>query len=168
MLKFYETWINQIKILERGSRRFTKCTSVMVRSVSSIYSFISPNTGAVDFLYNEERERERERERENYFTIETIHGILSYFISDSPGGLVFGIPLSQCLENDRIARIAAGEVSDVGCLSRNSRHGSRTSFTSLIEPTVAAKTDEVSEVVEHSLSSSRHVNERIRRSEGFI
>ncbi|KAK9305229.1 hypothetical protein QLX08_003666 [Tetragonisca angustula] len=61
---------------------------------------------------------------------------------DSPGGLVFGIPLSQCLENDRIARIAAGEVSDVGCLSRNSRHGSRTSFTSLIEPTVAAKTDE--------------------------
>lgn len=61
---------------------------------------------------------------------------------DSPGGLVFGIPLSQCLENDRIARIAAGEVSDVGCLSRSSRHGSRTSFTSLIEPTVAAKTDE--------------------------
>ncbi|XP_029032078.2 uncharacterized protein LOC114870945 [Osmia bicornis bicornis] len=61
---------------------------------------------------------------------------------DSSGGLVFGIPLSQCLENDRIARIAAGEVSDVGCLSRSSRHGSRTSFTSLIEPTVAAKTDE--------------------------
>ncbi|KAK1135976.1 hypothetical protein K0M31_000546 [Melipona bicolor] len=63
-------------------------------------------------------------------------------VTDSPGGLVFGIPLSQCLENDRIARIAAGEVSDVGCLSRSSRHGSRTSFTSLIEPTVAAKTDE--------------------------
>ncbi|XP_076175534.1 rho GTPase activating protein at 102A isoform X2 [Ptiloglossa arizonensis] len=62
--------------------------------------------------------------------------------SDSSGGLVFGIPLSQCLENDRIARIAAGEVTDVGCLSRSSRHGSRTSFTSLIEPTVAAKTDE--------------------------
>ncbi|XP_026675127.1 uncharacterized protein LOC108631901 [Ceratina calcarata] len=61
---------------------------------------------------------------------------------DSAGGLVFGIPLSQCLENDRIARIAAGEVSDVGCLSRSSRHGSRTSFTSLIEQTVAAKTDE--------------------------
>ncbi|CAK9826257.1 Rho GTPase-activating protein 6 [Anthophora retusa] len=61
---------------------------------------------------------------------------------DSSGGLVFGIPLSQCLENDRIARIAAGEVADVGCLSRSSRHGSRTSFTSLIEPTVAAKTDE--------------------------
>ncbi|XP_078049076.1 rho GTPase activating protein at 102A [Augochlora pura] len=61
---------------------------------------------------------------------------------DSTGGLVFGIPLSQCLENDRIARIAAGEVADIGCLSRSSRHGSRTSFTSLIEPTVAAKTDE--------------------------
>lgn len=80
-------------------------------------------------------------------TIDEIHAtyfILSYFVSESSGGLVFGIPLSQCLENDRIARIAAGEVSDVGCLSRNSRHGSRTSFTSLIEPTVAAKTDEVS------------------------
>ncbi|XP_054005265.1 rho GTPase-activating protein 21-like [Hylaeus anthracinus] len=61
---------------------------------------------------------------------------------DSSGGLVFGIPLSQCLENDRIARIAAGEIVDVGCLSRSSRHGSRTSFTSLIEPTVAAKTDD--------------------------
>lgn len=65
-------------------------------------------------------------------------------VPDSAGGLVFGIPLSQCLENDRIARIASGEVSDVGCLSRSSRHGSRTSFTSLIEPTVAAKTEEVS------------------------
>ncbi|XP_057319246.1 uncharacterized protein LOC130663795 [Microplitis mediator] len=62
---------------------------------------------------------------------------------DSTGGLVFGIPISQCLENDRLARIAAGEVADVGCLSRNSRHGSRTSFTSLIEtPTAASKTDE--------------------------
>ncbi|XP_011162524.2 uncharacterized protein LOC105197720 isoform X2 [Solenopsis invicta] len=60
------------------------------------------------------------------------------------GGLVFGIPLSQCIENDRIARIAAGEVTDVGCLSRSSRHGSRTSFSSLIETpmTVAAKTEE--------------------------
>ncbi|KAG7206360.1 hypothetical protein KM043_003729 [Ampulex compressa] len=61
---------------------------------------------------------------------------------DGAGGLVFGIPLSQCLENDRIARIAAGEVTDVGCLTRNSRHGSRASFTSLIEPTIAAKTEE--------------------------
>ncbi|XP_046429021.1 uncharacterized protein LOC124306369 [Neodiprion virginianus] len=64
---------------------------------------------------------------------------------ESVGGLVFGIPLSQCLENDRIARIAAaaGEISDVGSLTRNSRHGSRASFTSLIEvPSVAAKTDE--------------------------
>ncbi|KAK2579766.1 hypothetical protein KPH14_011103 [Odynerus spinipes] len=62
---------------------------------------------------------------------------------ESPGGLVFGIPLSQCLENDRIARIAAGEAADVGSLTRSSRHGSRTSFTSLIEaPTVAAKTED--------------------------
>lgn len=70
-----------------------------------------------------------------------------YWIVDSTGGLVFGIPISQCLENDRLARIAAGEVADVGCLSRNSRHGSRTSFTSLIEtPTAASKTDEVSNI----------------------
>ncbi|XP_047360331.1 uncharacterized protein LOC124953262 [Vespa velutina] len=62
---------------------------------------------------------------------------------ESPGGLVFGIPLPQCLENDRIARIAAGEVADVGSLTRSSRHGSRTSFSSLIEaPTVAAKTED--------------------------
>ncbi|XP_012234296.1 uncharacterized protein [Linepithema humile] len=63
---------------------------------------------------------------------------------DVAGGLVFGIPLLQCIENDRIARIAAGEVTDVGCLSRSSRHGSRTSFSSLIETptTIAAKTEE--------------------------
>lgn len=68
-----------------------------------------------------------------------------FVLTDIAGGLVFGIPLSQCIENDRIARIAAGEVTDVGCLSRNSRHGSRTSFSSLIETptTVAAKTEEV-------------------------
>ncbi|XP_014606230.1 PREDICTED: uncharacterized protein LOC106787951 [Polistes canadensis] len=62
----------------------------------------------------------------------------------APGGLVFGIPISQCLENDRIARIAAGEVADVGSLTRSSRHGSRTSFSSLIEAptTVAAKTED--------------------------
>ncbi|XP_016840166.2 uncharacterized protein LOC100122001 isoform X2 [Nasonia vitripennis] len=62
---------------------------------------------------------------------------------ESSGGLVFGISLGQCLENDRLARIASGEIVDVGCLSRSSRHGSRTSFTSLIETTTtAAKTDE--------------------------
>lgn len=70
----------------------------------------------------------------------------SFLLADVAGGLVFGIPLSQCIENDRIARIAAGEVTDVvGCLNRSSRHGSRTSFSSLIETptTVAAKTEEV-------------------------
>ncbi|XP_032675641.1 uncharacterized protein LOC116846208 [Odontomachus brunneus] len=63
---------------------------------------------------------------------------------DVAGGLVFGIPLTQCIENDRIARIAAGEVTDVGSLTRSSRHGSRTSFSSLIETplTIAAKTEE--------------------------
>ena len=71
---------------------------------------------------------------------------LCYLISESSGGLVFGISLSQCLENDRLARVAAGEISDVGSLTRSSRHGSRTSFSSLIETpnTVAAKTDDVS------------------------
>jgi len=71
--------------------------------------------------------------------------MLLFSLADVAGGLVFGIPLSQCLENDRIARIAAGEVTDVGCLSRSSRHGSRASFSSLIEAptTIAAKTEEV-------------------------
>ena len=60
---------------------------------------------------------------------------------------MFGIPLSQCLENDRLARIASGDVNDVGCLTRSSRHGSRTSFTSLIETpnTPTSKTEEVSQ-----------------------
>ncbi|KAJ8678978.1 hypothetical protein QAD02_014765, partial [Eretmocerus hayati] len=62
---------------------------------------------------------------------------------ESSGGLVFGISLQQCLENDRLSRVATGEIADVGCLTRNSRHGSRTSFSSLIETsTTAAKTDE--------------------------
>lgn len=61
---------------------------------------------------------------------------------ESSGGLVFGISLFQCLENDRLARLALGEISDISCLSRCSRHGSRTSFTSLIESTTAAKTEE--------------------------
>lgn len=66
-----------------------------------------------------------------------------FVVSDIPGGLVFGIPLSQCIEHDRIARIAEG--TDVGSLARSSRHGSRTSFSSLIETpsTIAAKTEEV-------------------------
>ncbi|KAK0175806.1 hypothetical protein PV328_000009 [Microctonus aethiopoides] len=63
---------------------------------------------------------------------------------ESTSGLVFGIPISQCLENDRLGRIATSEVADVGCLSRTSRHSSRTSFTSLIEPptSITSKTDE--------------------------
>ncbi|XP_020294127.1 rho GTPase-activating protein gacII isoform X2 [Pseudomyrmex gracilis] len=72
---------------------------------------------------------------------------------DAPVGLVFGIPLSQCLENDRITRIAAREMSDVGTLSRSSRHGSRTSFSSLTETSVAITTKTEEEGSSESLSS---------------
>lgn len=57
----------------------------------------------------------------------------------SPSGLVFGIPLTQCVENDRIAKAAAVTSrfsgSDVPCNeeSRLGRHGSRSSFSSLID-----------------------------------
>ncbi|KAL0112005.1 hypothetical protein PUN28_013320 [Cardiocondyla obscurior] len=62
---------------------------------------------------------------------------------DVAGGLVFGVPLSQCVENDRIARIAAGEeAADIGCLSRSSRNGSRASFSSLLETPTTSKTEE--------------------------
>lgn len=73
---------------------------------------------------------------------------------ESTSGLVFGIPISQCLENDRLGRIATSEVADVGCLSRTSRHGSRTSFTSLIEPptSTASKTDEVRNIYQYVFS----------------
>lgn len=83
--------------------------------------------------------------RSNSKEMMQIRKIFIYLVADVAGGLVFGIPLSQCIENDRIARIAAGEVTDVGCLSRCSRHGSRTSFSSLIETpmTVTTKTEEV-------------------------
>jgi hypothetical protein len=52
--------------------------------------------------------------------------------------MVFGIPIGQCLENDRLSRIQRGgspgrdEPSE---LRRKSHHGSRTSFSSLIETT---------------------------------
>ncbi|XP_021919364.1 uncharacterized protein LOC110829683 isoform X2 [Zootermopsis nevadensis] len=59
---------------------------------------------------------------------------------DGGGGMVFGIPISQCLENDRLSRIQHGgspgrdEPSE---LRRKSHHGSRSSFSSLIETTTA-------------------------------
>lgn len=63
----------------------------------------------------------------------------------SGGGLVFGIPLSQCVENERVCRNTSSNISfknkdstfpddsDLE-LRRKSHHGSRTSFSSLIEP----------------------------------
>lgn len=85
----------------------------------------------------------------------------------SGSGLVFGIPLNQCIENDRLARVArsnsplrssrselysSGDVissseSTVSKLTtrRQSHHGSRTSFSSLID-TGASRADDVSNV----------------------
>ncbi|XP_056640965.1 uncharacterized protein LOC130447933 [Diorhabda sublineata] len=62
--------------------------------------------------------------------------------SGSPSGLVFGIPISQCVENDRLTRAAAGtspfrsrgELSGSGDEpAKIGRHGSRSSFSSLID-----------------------------------
>lgn len=64
------------------------------------------------------------------------------------GGLVFGIPLMQCVQNDRLAR-ATGDspfrsnAELTGCgdePSNMNRHGSRSSFSSLIDST---RNDEV-------------------------
>lgn len=63
------------------------------------------------------------------------------------GGMVFGIPISQCVENDRISR-SSGQTSPFRSRPEVSaeepamirRHGSRSSFTSLIE---ASRADEV-------------------------
>ncbi|XP_050298074.1 uncharacterized protein LOC126737287 [Anthonomus grandis grandis] len=54
---------------------------------------------------------------------------------NSTGGLVFGIPLTQCVENDRLRGIGrAGEVVSSPEEKCNiARHGSRTSFSSLID-----------------------------------
>lgn len=62
---------------------------------------------------------------------------------------MFGIPLSQCVENDRLSRIASGaspfrsrgELSGSADEPRMGRHASRASFSSLID---AARADEVS------------------------
>ncbi|XP_044748073.1 uncharacterized protein LOC123309170 [Coccinella septempunctata] len=55
----------------------------------------------------------------------------------APSGLVFGIPLTQCVENDRISRAAAGTTRYKGCDAgeggRLGRRGSRASFSSLID-----------------------------------
>lgn len=57
--------------------------------------------------------------------------------SNANGGLVFGIPLTQCIENDRLSRTAFRSRSDFVSSpeegSSMARHGSRTSFSSLID-----------------------------------
>ncbi|XP_063911660.1 rho GTPase-activating protein 6-like isoform X3 [Zophobas morio] len=62
--------------------------------------------------------------------------------NSTTGGLVFGIPLTQCVENDRLSRAAARtspfrsrpELSGSGEEPATiGRHGSRSSFSSLIE-----------------------------------
>ncbi|KAJ8919389.1 hypothetical protein NQ315_016482 [Exocentrus adspersus] len=61
----------------------------------------------------------------------------------SSGGLVFGIPLTQCVENDRLTRAATGtspfrsraELAGSEDHATIQRHGSRSSFSSLIDRT---------------------------------
>lgn len=76
------------------------------------------------------------------------------FFSDgksATAGLVFGIPLSQCVENDRISRAAGAspfrsnaELTAYGDESSTmNRHGSRSSFSSLIDST---RNDEVGNI----------------------
>ncbi|KAJ9590747.1 hypothetical protein L9F63_016263, partial [Diploptera punctata] len=55
------------------------------------------------------------------------------------GGLVFGIPIGQCLENDRLTRLQHGgspSRDEPSELRRKSHHGSRTSCSSLIETSI--------------------------------
>nr|CAD7439068.1 unnamed protein product [Timema bartmani] len=74
--------------------------------------------------------------------------------SSSATGLVFGIPISQCLENDRLLRNSRGEssyrsrseVEEPAELRRKSHHGSRSSFSSLIETSVRADEDRTEKV----------------------
>jgi hypothetical protein len=65
-----------------------------------------------------------------------------YDIAENGGGMVFGIPIGQCLENDRLSRIQRGGSPERDELRRKSHHGSRSSFSSLIE-TTTARADEV-------------------------
>lgn len=62
--------------------------------------------------------------------------------STTSGGLVFGIPLWQCIENDRLAKLARPGAELSGD-EEPRRHGSRSSFSSLVD---APRNDEVSNV----------------------
>ncbi|KAL1509148.1 hypothetical protein ABEB36_003933 [Hypothenemus hampei] len=64
---------------------------------------------------------------------------------NSTGGLVFGIPLTQCVENDRIRGVISPRT-DLGHGSTEerttiARHGSKTSFSSLIDSPRTDETD---------------------------
>lgn len=72
---------------------------------------------------------------------------------------MFGIPLAQCVENDRISRLAAGaspfrsRVELSGSADDSSpmgRHGSRASFSSLID---APRGDEVCYIIQATANS---------------
>lgn len=62
------------------------------------------------------------------------------------GGMVFGVPLGQCVENERLVR--CGKVDplrrdDSEELRRKSHHGSHSSFTSLVESASTSTKDQV-------------------------
>nr|CAD7425497.1 unnamed protein product [Timema monikensis] len=85
-------------------------------------------------------------EPESAVTYRTCTWDRCYQTSSNATGLVFGIPISQCLENDRLLRNSRGEssyrsrseVEEPSELCRKSHHGSRSSFSSLIETSVRA------------------------------
>lgn len=67
---------------------------------------------------------------------------------------MFGIPISQCVENDRLSRVSGTRINPFrsrGELSGSAdepasipRHGSRASFSSLIDP---SRVDEVRNLI---------------------
>nr|CAD7258492.1 unnamed protein product [Timema shepardi] len=86
--------------------------------------------------------------------------------SSNATGLVFGIPISQCLENDRLLRNSRGEssyrsrseVEEPSELCRKSHHGSRSSFSSLIETSVRA--DEIGTKMPRTPNSGQEEEEK--------
>ena len=85
------------------------------------------------------------------------------------GGMVFGVPLSQCIENERLTRNSSCSNVMMSFKNKNltfpydsdtelkkkTYHGSRTSFSSLIEP---RPQDEVSFILRrHMVSHDREI-----------
>ena len=77
-------------------------------------------------------------------------------IAETSGGLVFGIPLVKCLENERLrqreaaereaialaaAGTPSGEYGDGSLSRKSSQAGSHASFTSLFEGTKQVRTE---------------------------